>query len=542
MSAPFTSVMPSASTSSCLDATTPDAPSSARLDAHVQRVLGENAAAFTSALEASSGILAGASVADALSGDAATAPPAPLSVDAWVPAEDVERVLSSLDSAARRTTVETKAVPEREQVEERFYPNAEDREREELDERAATVRAETAIRRKSWTTVNLAAGVEAAVANRTRVDQIFFKRRPASGRIGEWATAVHRFTADGTDTVVNVIALREGVDPAAAVASFDQSYAQVAARPETSGDGKSVEWLFAGPGVGDARKKRSAWSDAALAKLGGLPCAAASEWVHTLARAVTLAKRGVSVNFHVWRAAFTAWRSLRVTEAKPKGHAAARAALAARRAERAIAASRLSTSGKVGAAPSSRLWSAVELALAPRENDEEADDDESAGEDAGAADADGGADAGGDDFADIPLVGFSASADVLDALDETVIDEAWDKWHREAAATNSLPFLYDDDAAGVPHEHPWTAALHKVSRQIAPETKLSPEARAEILARAEWLFNEIVDAALVLEVPQRRATLSSRSIQSAVRLSLPGELAKHAVSEGTKAVTKFTSA
>jgi alpha-D-ribose 1-methylphosphonate 5-triphosphate synthase subunit PhnH len=30
-------------------------------------------------------------------------------------------------------------------------------------------------------------------------------------------------------------------------------------------------------------------------------------------------------------------------------------------------------------------------------------------------------------------------------------------------------------------------------------------------------------------------------LQTAVRLILPGELAKHAVSEGTKAVTKFTS-
>lgn len=35
---------------------------------------------------------------------------------------------------------------------------------------------------------------------------------------------------------------------------------------------------------------------------------------------------------------------------------------------------------------------------------------------------------------------------------------------------------------------------------------------------------------------------SSREIQTAVRLMLPGELAKHAVSEGTKAVTKFSSA
>ena len=38
-----------------------------------------------------------------------------------------------------------------------------------------------------------------------------------------------------------------------------------------------------------------------------------------------------------------------------------------------------------------------------------------------------------------------------------------------------------------------------------------------------------------------RGTLSSREIQAATRLVLPGELAKHAVAEGNKAVTKFTS-
>jgi len=32
------------------------------------------------------------------------------------------------------------------------------------------------------------------------------------------------------------------------------------------------------------------------------------------------------------------------------------------------------------------------------------------------------------------------------------------------------------------------------------------------------------------------------ALQTAVRLILPGKLAKHAVSEGTKAVTVFTSA
>ena len=40
----------------------------------------------------------------------------------------------------------------------------------------------------------------------------------------------------------------------------------------------------------------------------------------------------------------------------------------------------------------------------------------------------------------------------------------------------------------------------------------------------------------------KKSTVSSREVQSAVRLVLPGELAKHAISEGTKAVTKFTAA
>ena len=39
----------------------------------------------------------------------------------------------------------------------------------------------------------------------------------------------------------------------------------------------------------------------------------------------------------------------------------------------------------------------------------------------------------------------------------------------------------------------------------------------------------------------KRSTITSREIQTAVRLLLPGELAKHAVSEGTKAVTKYSS-
>lgn len=36
-----------------------------------------------------------------------------------------------------------------------------------------------------------------------------------------------------------------------------------------------------------------------------------------------------------------------------------------------------------------------------------------------------------------------------------------------------------------------------------------------------------------------RSTLSSREVQTAVRLLLPGELSKHAVAEGSKAVMRM---
>lgn len=55
------------------------------------------------------------------------------------------------------------------------------------------------------------------------------------------------------------------------------------------------------------------------------------------------------------------------------------------------------------------------------------------------------------------------------------------------------------------------------------------------------VFERIAAEASRLAQYNKRSTISSREIQTAVRLILPGELAKHAVSEGTKAVTKYTS-
>jgi histone H2B len=55
------------------------------------------------------------------------------------------------------------------------------------------------------------------------------------------------------------------------------------------------------------------------------------------------------------------------------------------------------------------------------------------------------------------------------------------------------------------------------------------------------IFERIAGEASKLASYNKKSTISSREIQTAVRLILPGELAKHAISEGTKGVTKYSS-
>ena len=53
------------------------------------------------------------------------------------------------------------------------------------------------------------------------------------------------------------------------------------------------------------------------------------------------------------------------------------------------------------------------------------------------------------------------------------------------------------------------------------------------------LYSDSTDALFTeLASYSKKSTISSREIQTSVRLILPGELAKHAISEGTKSVTK----
>lgn len=83
--------------------------------------------------------------------------------------------------------------------------------------------------------------------------------------------------------------------------------------------------------------------------------------------------------------------------------------------------------------------------------------------------------------------------------------------------------------------------IYKVMKQVHPDTGISAKAMSIMNSFVNDIFERIAAEASRLAHYNKRSTITSREIQTAVRLLLPGELAKHAVSEGTKAVTKYTS-
>ena len=82
--------------------------------------------------------------------------------------------------------------------------------------------------------------------------------------------------------------------------------------------------------------------------------------------------------------------------------------------------------------------------------------------------------------------------------------------------------------------------IYRVLKQVHPEVGISKKGMSIMNSFINDIFERVCAEAARLGQYNKKATLSSREVQTAVRLVLPGELAKHAVSEGTKAVTKFS--
>lgn len=81
--------------------------------------------------------------------------------------------------------------------------------------------------------------------------------------------------------------------------------------------------------------------------------------------------------------------------------------------------------------------------------------------------------------------------------------------------------------------------IYGVLKQVHPNLSLATYSR--------HYFNKLIEytlemfACVISSVFNDKKTIDSRIIQTIVRLQLPNELSKHAVSEGCKAVTKYTS-
>uniref|UniRef100_A0A8B9XSK6 Core Histone H2A/H2B/H3 domain-containing protein n=1 Tax=Bos mutus grunniens TaxID=30521 RepID=A0A8B9XSK6_BOSMU len=91
------------------------------------------------------------------------------------------------------------------------------------------------------------------------------------------------------------------------------------------------------------------------------------------------------------------------------------------------------------------------------------------------------------------------------------------------------------------HKDSYSVYVYKVLKQVHPDTGISSKAMGIMNSFVNNIFECIAGDTSCLAHYNKCSTITSREIPTAVCLLLPGELAKHAVSEGTKAVTKYTS-
>ena len=81
--------------------------------------------------------------------------------------------------------------------------------------------------------------------------------------------------------------------------------------------------------------------------------------------------------------------------------------------------------------------------------------------------------------------------------------------------------------------------IYKVLKQVHQDTGISKKSMNIMNSFINDIFERISLESSKLVRYNKKHTLSAREIQSSVKLLLPGELAKHAIIEGAKAVNKI---
>ena len=81
--------------------------------------------------------------------------------------------------------------------------------------------------------------------------------------------------------------------------------------------------------------------------------------------------------------------------------------------------------------------------------------------------------------------------------------------------------------------------IFKVLKQVHPQMGMSKKAMGIMNSFVLDTFDKIAAEAGRLVTYSKRSTMDARAVQAAVKLVLPGELAKHAEGEAQKAVAKY---
>ena len=97
----------------------------------------------------------------------------------------------------------------------------------------------------------------------------------------------------------------------------------------------------------------------------------------------------------------------------------------------------------------------------------------------------------------------------------------------------------DKKAKKIRRHETFSVYIYKVLKQVHQDTGISKRSMAIMNSFINDIFERISLEASKLVRYNKKHTLSAREIQSSVKLLLPGELAKHAIIEGAKAVNKI---
>ncbi|PWN20832.1 histone-fold-containing protein [Microstroma glucosiphilum] len=112
---------------------------------------------------------------------------------------------------------------------------------------------------------------------------------------------------------------------------------------------------------------------------------------------------------------------------------------------------------------------------------------------------------------------------------------------KKTASKSKSAATGDKKKAKKTRKETYSTYIYRVLKQVHPDTGISTKSMAILNSFISDIFEQVAAEASKLAAYNKKSTISSREIQTAVRLILPGELSKHAISEGTKAVTKYSS-